>query len=71
MTYKIDEDCISCTACELECPTGAIKRGEITDLFLDGSLRLAAAHQYIIDPRFCNDCGACEKICPTGSCKPG
>lgn len=52
MAYKISAECISCGACEAECPAGAISEGD---------------SQYVIDPDTCLDCGACEAICPTGA----
>ncbi len=55
MSYKITTDCISCGACEDECPEGAISQGDT---------------QYIIDPALCKDCGSCAEVCPTGSCVP-
>ena len=55
MTYKITSDCISCAACEAECPEHAISEG-------DG--------QYVIDPELCQDCGSCAEVCPTGACIP-
>lgn len=36
MAYKITEECVSCSSCELECPNQAISEGEDT---------------YVIDPR--------------------
>ena len=30
MAYKISSDCISCGACEAECPVGAISAGLIS-----------------------------------------
>lgn len=56
MAYKISETCISCGACESECPTGAISAGD---------------SQYNIDPDVCIDCGACESVCPTQSISAG
>ena len=50
MTYKITEDCVSCGACETECPVGAISEG-------DGI--------YVIDADACTDCGVCADSCPT------
>lgn len=55
MTYKIKSDCISCGACETECPEKAISEG-------DGL--------YVIDASKCQDCGSCADVCPTGSCIP-
>ncbi|MEA5079534.1 Ferredoxin [bioreactor metagenome] len=55
MTHVITSDCISCGACEAECPEGAISAGE---------------SQYVIDPAKCQDCGACVDVCPTGACQP-
>jgi len=49
MSYKITKDCISCGACEPECPTEAITQGESI---------------YVIDAEKCIDCGACADVCP-------
>jgi ferredoxin len=61
MAYLINDACISCAACEPECPNTAIRQGE--DIF-------------IIDPDKCTDCvGAfessrCEEVCPVDACHP-
>lgn len=52
MAYKINDTCISCGACEAECPTGSISQGD---------------SQFEIDASSCIDCGACEGVCPTGA----
>ena len=49
MAYKISDACISCGACEAECPENAISEG-------DGL--------YVIDAALCVDCGACAEVCP-------
>ncbi|MDD2457636.1 MAG: 4Fe-4S binding protein [Eubacteriales bacterium] len=56
MAYKISDACISCGACEGECPTGAISAG---------------ASQYVIDADTCIDCGACESACPVSAISAG
>ncbi len=59
MAYKITDDCISCGACETECPNEAISEGETI---------------YVIDPNKCTECvGAhdssqCAEICPVDAC---
>ncbi len=52
MAYKISDACISCGACEGECPVSAISDG--------GS-------QFVIDAGTCIDCGACESACPVSA----
>ena len=52
MAYKINNECISCGACEAQCPVGAISEG-------DG--------KYEINPDICVDCGACAGVCPVGA----
>lgn len=49
MAYKIIDDCISCGACESECPVECISEGEGI---------------YIIEASECIDCGACAGVCP-------
>lgn len=49
MAYTINEECISCGACEPVCPVDAISEG---------------AERYEIDPATCTDCGACVDTCP-------
>ena len=59
MAYKITDECISCGACEPECPNEAISEGETI---------------YIIDPDKCTECigsyesSKCAEICPVDSC---
>lgn len=55
MAYFINDDCISCGACEPECPTSCISEGD--DI-------------YIIDQDECIDCGACADVCPTDAPNP-
>lgn len=55
MAFVITDACISCGACETECPTSAIKEG-------DG--------KFTIDAGTCIDCGVCEGTCPAGAIKP-
>lgn len=52
MAYQISDACVSCGACEGQCPVGAISMG-------DG--------KFEIDPDKCIDCGSCAGVCPTGS----
>lgn len=54
MAYIIDDNCIACGVCELECPTNAISEGDI----------------YIIEADACIDCGDCADVCPTDSPRP-
>lgn len=55
MAYVINESCISCGACEAECPVSAISAGDDT---------------YVIDPEACIDCGACADVCPVEAIHP-
>lgn len=55
MAYCVGDDCISCGACEAQCPVGAIS--------MDG--------QAVIDPDKCIDCGSCAGQCPVNAIKEG
>jgi len=55
MAYIINDDCISCGACEAECPCSCISEG-------DG--------KYVIDADACVECGACAGVCPVGAPNP-
>jgi len=55
MAYKINDECISCGACEAECPVEAISEGE---------------DKYEIDADLCTDCGACAEVCPVDAPQP-
>ena len=52
MAYFINDSCISCGACEAECPVDAITQGDSI---------------YVIDEDACIDCGACANVCPVDS----
>jgi ferredoxin len=55
MSLMINDECISCSACELECPNKAISQGDSI---------------YVIDPNKCTECVGhfdepqCRAICP-------
>jgi ferredoxin len=61
VAYYITDDCISCAACEPECPNQAINEGETI---------------YLINPDRCTECvGAhtssrCAEVCPVDACYP-
>ena len=61
MAYKITDECISCGACEPECPNNAISEGKTI---------------YVIDPNKCTECvgshpsSKCAEICPVDACVP-
>lgn len=63
MATLITEDCITCNACEDECPTLAISLDEVNDIF-------------VIDPKRCTECvgfndePACQEACPVECCIP-
>ncbi len=59
MAYMITDECISCGACEPECPNTAISEGETI---------------YVIDPSKCTECvgshesSKCVEVCPVDCC---
>ncbi|MBI2855115.1 MAG: YfhL family 4Fe-4S dicluster ferredoxin [Chloroflexi bacterium] len=61
MAYKITEECISCGACEPECPNQSISEGDST---------------YVINPDKCAECvgsyqsSKCSEVCPVDACVP-
>ncbi len=59
MATTITDDCISCGACEPECPNNAIRQADPI---------------YVIDPKLCTECvgfhdyEACAAVCPVDCC---
>jgi ferredoxin len=59
MANRITEECMSCGACEAECPNQAISQGDSA---------------YVIDPAKCDECAAlggefaCKAVCPNDEC---
>ena len=52
MAYFINGDCVSCGACESECPVSCITAGDET---------------YVIDAEACTECGSCADVCPVSA----
>ena len=55
MAYQINDACISCCACEAECPMSCISAGD---------------DKYVIDADVCIECGACNSVCPVDAPQP-
>jgi len=60
MAFKITEECISCAACESECPNKAISEGD---------------EFFVIDAAKCTECVGffntqqCAAVCPVDACQ--
>lgn len=52
MAYSINDLCISCGACENECPVSCISSN---------------GTQYNINSDICVECGACVSVCPVNA----
>lgn len=50
----VNDDCISCGACEESCPFGAISMND-------------ELGRYEIDSRYCDECGCCVAVCPVSA----
>jgi ferredoxin len=81
LSVKITNDCINCSACETECPTGAVlprlKDPGNRSLFINNNFLAkswASYDHYFINPYTCNDCEGfytsprCNKVCPVSCC---
>ena len=61
MALRITDECISCGACEPECPNEAISEGDVI---------------YVIDPDRCTECVGfydepqCSSVCPVDAPQP-
>ncbi|HSC29912.1 MAG TPA: YfhL family 4Fe-4S dicluster ferredoxin [Vicinamibacterales bacterium] len=59
MAMMINDECISCSACEPECPNTAISPGDTI---------------FVIDPGLCTECAGafdspqCVTVCPVEGC---
>jgi NADP-reducing hydrogenase subunit HndC len=49
LSYKINDNCIGCTACKKACPVDAIQ-GVVKE-------------KHVIDPELCIKCGQCYDVC--------
>ena len=52
MAHIINDDCISCGACQAECPVEAISEGN---------------GKYVLNADLCTECGSCAEVCPVGA----
>ena len=52
MAYVISDECLSCGACESECPVEAISQGD---------------SKYVIDADKCKGCTLCARNCPANA----
>ncbi len=74
MPYVITNDCINCSACEIECLEKAILSPSIDSSKIKMKRTYKPAVHYFIDQRKCNGCilfdyPRCIEICPMDAIK--
>lgn len=73
MSLKITEDCISCGACQAECPNEAVIAGGEGYELNGASYPALSEDTYYIVPEKCTECVGfhdepmCSSVCPTDS----
>lgn len=74
MSFKISEECISCGACQPECPNEAVYAGGEEYQVNGKSFAALSEDTYYIASEKCTECVGfhdepmCASVCPTDSC---
>jgi ferredoxin len=74
MALQISSDCISCGACEPECPNTAIYSGGTEFEYFGKKFEALASDIFYIVPEKCTEClgfheeSQCAAVCPVDAC---
>lgn len=74
MKLRINDDCINCGACAVECPTEAIFEPEFKQKKIGKIISDFLTDHFFIDSELCNECAGfdefkCISICPMDAIK--
>lgn len=74
MAFIINDDCINCGACAVECPVDAIFEPDSNLMHKNKMRKVLSSVHYFIDLLICNECGGgneqkCVEVCPMDSIK--
>lgn len=74
MAFIINDDCINCGACAVECPVDAVFEPGNNSLRKSKMRKALSSVHYFIDLLLCNECGSkseqkCVEVCPMDSIK--
>ncbi|MCE1188779.1 MAG: 4Fe-4S binding protein [Ignavibacteria bacterium] len=67
---KISDECIACSACIDECPSGAIQNaGSEYEVNGQTFAALSEDHPFVV-AELCDDCKSCTEVCPVEAITP-
>ena len=72
--FYINEECINCGACKIECPQDAVSEPRKNSLGVNLIFKVISTIHYYIIPELCDGCLAfsspkCIEVCPMDSIK--